>query len=335
MLKLRREGLADAKSSPELRRQGRDALGESLQEVAQFYASQSNYREAEKLYTEAINLHRGSDGDDIDDTSEDSVSHDMKLADLYGELGEIYTGQQDEEKAALAFRLVNLYQSIGRGARDATAKLLEIGDIYEKLGRFNWAAATYQRVLGGSGTDNATRATAFMKLAAVNYRHLKNWNQAESLYRQALRLAEAPGGSPDMRARVMWQLGVLYAEKSDAPAAAKLSEDWLSGALAYWEQRQNRREVYTVLADLAALYRKRKEADKLLAVDGRRVEVAATILARSRHPRQITLDAQKALNAAGFSAGPADGTAGPRTAAAFRSFQESKQLPATGQLDAA
>jgi tetratricopeptide (TPR) repeat protein len=320
----------------EIRKAGHDneALGEALQETAQFYASQNRYHEAEALYNEAINLHRGSD-DDLAEAHEKSDTHDMKLAELYGELGEIYAGNGEEEKATLAFRLVNLYQSLGRGGAGSTEKLLEIGDTYEKLGRPNWAAATYQRLLGGSGTNNATRTTALIKLAAVTYNNPINWAKAESLYRQALRLSEQPGGSPDLRARVMRQLGVLYVDKSDAPAAAKLSEDWLNGALAYWEQQQNQREIYGVLSDLAALYRREKQADKLLAVERREVEVGAAILARSRHPRQMLADAQEALNAAGFSAGAADGVAGPRALLALRKFQESKQLPATGQLDAA
>ena len=47
------------------------------------------------------------------------------------------------------------------------------------------------------------------------------------------------------------------------------------------------------------------------------------------------LEAQIALAREGFSSGPIDGVGGAQSAAALRAYQESRDLPATGALDAA
>ena len=53
-------------------------------------------------------------------------------------------------------------------------------------------------------------------------------------------------------------------------------------------------------------------------------------------PARLTLrDAQTRLNGMGYDAGPADGVAGRRTAAALRAFQRDHGLPDSGRLDEA
>ncbi|MSU72015.1 MAG: peptidoglycan-binding protein [Opitutus sp.] len=51
-------------------------------------------------------------------------------------------------------------------------------------------------------------------------------------------------------------------------------------------------------------------------------------------PVDSWLDAQVELARRGFSSGSIDGVAGPKTRAALRAFQASRNLPTTGELDA-
>lgn len=67
-----------------------------------------------------------------------------------------------------------------------------------------------------------------------------------------------------------------------------------------------------------------------LGVDGGAAP-SQTRAGASMSPRE----AQERLNALGYNVGTPDGSIGPRTAAAIRSFQSSKGLKVTGQLDAA
>lgn len=65
------------------------------------------------------------------------------------------------------------------------------------------------------------------------------------------------------------------------------------------------------------------------------VPAAEPVIEPSGPPAESCLDAQVELARRGFSSGSIDGVAGPKTRAALRAFQASRNLPVTGELDAA
>jgi len=72
-----------------------------------------------------------------------------------------------------------------------------------------------------------------------------------------------------------------------------------------------------------------------LQVDGAPSTAPARAAAAPAARTMSLLDAQRKLSQLGFDVGTPDGKAGPRTRNALRAFQASRQLPQTGQLDAA
>ncbi|HYC43941.1 MAG TPA: peptidoglycan-binding domain-containing protein [Burkholderiales bacterium] len=66
---------------------------------------------------------------------------------------------------------------------------------------------------------------------------------------------------------------------------------------------------------------------------GTQAQAGATESFRAGHNADVVRKVQEKLNAAGHDVGPVDGIAGPRTAQALRSYQQSKGLSATGRLD--
>jgi peptidoglycan hydrolase-like protein with peptidoglycan-binding domain len=69
----------------------------------------------------------------------------------------------------------------------------------------------------------------------------------------------------------------------------------------------------------------------------RAAERGNELVARRRHApgpsRRFVSEAQRTLQRLGYEPGPIDGVVGPRTRSALLSFQETKGLAATGQLD--
>ena len=102
---------------------------ETLKEVAQFYAMQNNYYEAQKYMIKAVELEEK----EILHGSEDRQLALRELADTYSELGEIFANQDDEISAEDAFQLSQALQNAELSKRRVNSLLRSASGSKEEI----------------------------------------------------------------------------------------------------------------------------------------------------------------------------------------------------------
>ncbi len=285
---------------------------DELKEVAQFYAIQNKYQQAEPYLLEAIAMQEPTFKD---------VSDSSELADSYSELGEVYSGQDDELKAKSYFQLARSLQNLalkqrqldrllklGSGDQQDAAKkrealkidrdLIELGDLFLKVGRLRPAETAYtQAQLQAIETENQTsQADAVMRLGYLYRFDLKEYQKASDRFVEAVALMKGgPQGGSKLLGEALTQLGDLYADElnrpEDAEALLKEALDFVS------RSSEPEQATYATLSALADLYRRQQRLPDLVSVSQRKLAVADELLKRNS-PNSV---AQKAWDAGAYA----------------------------------
>jgi energy-coupling factor transporter ATP-binding protein EcfA2 len=277
---------------------------ETLKEVAQFYAMQNNYYEAEKYMLQAVDLEEK----EILHGGEDRQLALRELADTYSELGEFYANldlavsaedafqlSQALQNAELSKRRVNSLlrsantskEEIAANRKENAAHLEKSADLFLKLNRVSAAESAYLLALGLRVLTNDQSVGAKEHLAAVliklgNYYryHRKNLNEAEKRYQTALTtLANLESGRLTIDGEALTQLGSLYAFDLKKPAEG---EKLLKEALTSFSTAPGA-EGATILAmrQLATLYLNQSRFREAVDVAQRKLAVAHALLKRT------------------------------------------------------
>ena len=215
---------------------------DTLKEMAQFYAVQNNYYEAQKYMEQAIDL------------EEKQVLHGgetgqlalRELADTYSEVGEIYSilGSEQDSKEAfqlsqalqnaeIAARRTMVLQKSGAASKDEITKrrkenaghLEQCADLLLKLNRTEAAEKVYLLALGlriltndFSAEGNENLAGVLVKLGNY-YRQRKNFPEAEKKYQEAVKaLSNSRSATSTLYGDALSHLGSLYAQDLKKPA---------------------------------------------------------------------------------------------------------------------
>jgi tetratricopeptide (TPR) repeat protein/energy-coupling factor transporter ATP-binding protein EcfA2 len=207
-------------------RPGDGTLG-ALKELAEFERGQGRYQDAARTYNELLDIQEGGAG------QEDGMH---SLADNYSDLGQVYSSLKDEERAEAMFQLADKLQQfllkskqiVGKGLALNDESLIfdidydNLGDAYQKAGRFAQAKDAYENALHIRQTEAArgkAQWQSFEKLANLYNEHLKDYDKAEEFYRRLIQEREFV---PDeYYTNALRQLGVLYATELDRPADAE------------------------------------------------------------------------------------------------------------------
>lgn len=274
----------------------------ALQEYARFYVLQSKFAEAELVYTDilAIQEEKGISDWDL-----------RELADSYGELGRIYAGQNKYEKAQYSFKLARLFQDYdietqiaertsailsegfgelpsGAARHDEQQKdLIEMAELYAKLGKYEQAGGFYGIFLFTTQLDEADPVVVKvkLKLAELVHHHLNEYEKAAEIYQSAIeQLEKNREGDPALLSDALQQLGNLYANQLNRPAEA---EALFKKALSLSDRGRNRFAGYEPLSMLADLYQRQKRDDDTEAALRRGHEIMSSI---ARVPAQAIRD---------------------------------------------
>jgi hypothetical protein len=227
---------------------------DTLKEMAQFYAVQNNYYEAQKYMVQAVDMEEK----EILNGRETGQLALRELADTYSEVGEIYSmlGSEDDSKEAFqlsqalqnaeiaARRIMVLQKSGNASAAEITAKRKEnaahlerCADLLLRLNRVEAAERVYLLALGLRMITHDISAEGNERLAGVlvklgnYYRHQrKNFPEAEKRYEAAVTaLSNARLATSTLYADAMTHLGSLYGQELKKPAEG---ERLLKAALA-------------------------------------------------------------------------------------------------------
>ncbi len=237
------------------------------------------------------------------------------LANTYSDLGEIYVGLGDELKAKTAFRLARVIQDFSLKQRQAQRMLvsgestsgdkfkalridrdlLEMGDLFVRLGRFGPAETAYRHALEAAEDDPNFEAEIMLKTGHLYRIHLKNYDKAAEAYRAAVGTLSNERGSPLLLGEAMTQLGGLFAiELHRYDDAVKLFDDALKELS---ELPGSERARYSTLDALAGVYRIQQKTPEVVAASRRKLAVAREMLARNS-PNSV---AQKAWDADAYA----------------------------------
>ena len=280
---------------------------ETLKEVAQFYAVQNNYAEAEKYMLQAIDLQEK----EILYGGEERQLALRELADTYSDLGEIYSNENEDLQANYAFQLSQALQNaelskrrvntlqrsttaskeeIAAKRRENAAHLERCGDLFLKLHRVSAAENAYLLALGLRLLTNDHSADATDHVAAVqiklgNYyrQNRKNFNEAEKRYQAALTtLQNARSMRSTIAGQALTQLGSLYATDLKKPAEG---EKLLKDALASFSSMPDAEAASCLaLGELANLYLNQSRFSEAVEATRRKLTLAHSLL-RTTSPK--------------------------------------------------
>ncbi|MBC7928966.1 MAG: tetratricopeptide repeat protein [Rubrivivax sp.] len=297
-------------------RKNENEIADALKEIAQFYAAQNKWREAEALYSELLSVQ------ERDFTSDKFANVDFRaLADSYSDLGEIYSGLGDEPKVKSIFQLASALQGFALKLRRAQrmeatgdpgndAKLEEsfaglkmdeslkrLGDLFVNVGRYRPAEIAYKQALALQVASKKSPAEIYMKLGSLYRFHLKEYDKALVNYRGAKAvLSSNQQGSSALLGKALTQIGELYAEELKNPAEARAL---LMEALSYLGLLQDSEKAqYAALSALAGTYRRENITGEFVRVSRRKLSVAQKLLRRTS-PNTVE---QKAWNADAYGA---------------------------------
>jgi tetratricopeptide (TPR) repeat protein len=275
-------------------RKNDNELADALKEVAQFYAAQNKWKEAEGYYSKLLDIQESAFNKD---EFADVDFHD--LAETYGDLAEDYIGLNDEPKAKAVFQLARVIQDFALKRRQVERimaanpgeavspdklkglrmdrDLLEMADLFVRLGRFRPAETAYLQAIQFAGNDPNSEAEVMLKLGHLYRLHLKDFHKAAEAYRAAVGTLSNEGASPLLLGQALRQLGGLFAgELNRLDIAAKLFNDALQELSA---SPGSERAKYSTLNGLAEVYRKQNKPAEVVAVNRRKLAVAREMLA--------------------------------------------------------
>jgi tetratricopeptide (TPR) repeat protein len=276
---------------------------ETLKEVAQFYAMQNNYYEAQKYMLQAAELEEK----EILRGGEERQLALRELAETYSELGEIYANQDLEVPAEDAFHLSQALQNAelskrrvnvllrtpGSSKEEITAKrkenaahLEKCADLFLKLNRIAAAESAYLLALGLRVLTNDQSLEAREHMAAIQiklgnfYRYSrKNFAEAEKRYQAALTaLSNVHASQTTLDGEALTQLGSLYAFDLKKPAEGeKLLKDALTSVM---DARDSEGVTIRALTQLAVLYLNQSRFKETVDIARRRLDVTHALLKR-------------------------------------------------------
>jgi conflict system STAND superfamily ATPase/tetratricopeptide repeat protein len=277
---------------------------ETLKEMAQFYAVQNNYKEAEKYMVQAVDLEekailRGGEGRQL---------ALRELADTYSEVGEIYSMLDAEQDSKDAFQLSQALQNaelsarrtmllqksgtaskeeIARRRKENAAHLEECADLLLQLNRKSAAENVYLLALGlriltndQSAEGNETQAAVLVKLGDF-YRYSRgNFSEAEKRYQAAVSaLSNLRSPQSTLYGEALSQLGGLYANELKRPDEG---ERLLKDALGYLSiVPMSEKSTTIALGELASVYSRQSRHAEALEINQRKLSVASALLART------------------------------------------------------
>ena len=277
---------------------------ETLKEMAQFYAVQNNYYEAEKYMLQALDLQEK----EILHGGETGQLALRELADTYSEVGEIYSmlgSEQDSEEAfALSKALQNAEISARRtmvlqksgtsskeeitGRRKENAgHLEECADLLLKLNRIQAAENVYLLALGlqiitndNSAEGNENLAGVLVKLGNYYRYHRKNFAEAEKRYRAAIAaLSNSRSPKSTLYGDALTFLGSLYAQELKKPAEGeRLLQEALTN-LSTVPMSEN--STTGTLEELGQLYSIQSRFKEAVEASKRKLIVANALMART------------------------------------------------------
>jgi energy-coupling factor transporter ATP-binding protein EcfA2 len=285
-------------------KQGQGDGLDTLKEMAQFYAVQNNYYEAQKYMVQAVDL------------QEKQVLHGgetgqlalRELADTYSEVGEIYSmlGAEDDSKEAfqlsqalqnaeIAARRTMVLQKSGTASkeeitgrrRENAGHLEQCADLLLKLNRIEAAENVYLLALGLRIITNDNSAEGNEKLAGVlvklgnYYRYQrKNFAEADKRYQAAITaLSNFRSPQSTLYADALTHLGSLYAQELKKPAEGeRLLKEALTN-LATVPMSEN--STTGTLEELGQLYSIQSRFNEAVEASKRKLSVANALMART------------------------------------------------------
>jgi len=276
---------------------------DTLKEMAQFYAVQNNYAEAEKYMVQAVDLQEKQ----IFRGGEEGQLALRELADTYGEVGEIYSVLGEEQASTDAFQLSQALQNaeiskrrtlslqksaatnkdeIVRKRRENAAHLEKCADLLLKLNRTFAAERVYLLALGLRILTNDHTPEASEKLAADLvklgdfYRDRSNFTEAQKRYQEAVTaLSNSRSPQSTLYGEAMTRLASLYAKQLNN---ANEAEMLLRHALDYLGTVPRSEKATTETLDqLAAVYVLKTKYDEAVEASRRKISVANALMART------------------------------------------------------
>ncbi len=176
-----------------------------------------NYKEAEKLYLEALIIRKNILGESNIDYSKTLNN----LGILYKEMGD-YKAAERLYKQALEIRK----KALGENHTEYASSLNNLGVLYKIMGDYKDAELLYKQALEikkkALGENHTEYASSLINIGIL-YKEMGDYKVAEQLYKQALEIKKKVIGEnhPDY-ARVLNNLGLLYKEMGDYKAAEPL-----------------------------------------------------------------------------------------------------------------
>ncbi len=290
----------------------REAQGnefDTLKEIAQFYAMQNNFQQAELYLMRAVDIQEKA----LFRINEERQLGLSELAETYSNLGEVYSNTGDELKAKHSFQLSQELQNaelsrryvlaiqrspalvatnrqeLTRKTKDNATHLEQSADLLVKLDRYAAAEHLYLLAIGGRMiTSDQTLeaheklAMVFLKLGDLYRLHLNKHDEAVKRYRAAaetLAKASGAGGGYQLYGEAYTQLGSLYAnEMNQAAEGEKVLREALD-ALA--KSPGSEKATWRTLGALEAMYLRQSKFPEALDVSKRKLTVAHALLQRT------------------------------------------------------
>lgn len=293
----------------------REAQGgefDTLKELAQFYAMQNNFQQAQSYLLRAIELQEKA----LFRISEEKQLGLSELAETYSDLGEVYSSIGVEQKAKHAFQLAQELQNselsrryvlaiqrspalaaanrteLTRRMKENASHLEQCADLLVKLERYSAAEHIYLLAIAGRMITNEQSPEAHEKLAMVFlklgdlYRlHLNKNDEAVKRYRAAAEtLAKSAssgssGGGYQLYGEAYTQLGSLYANEMKQAAEG---ERVLREALEVLSKSPgSEKATWRTLSALEAMYLRQSKFPEALDVSKQKLTVAHALLKRT------------------------------------------------------
>ncbi|HEU4713309.1 MAG TPA: tetratricopeptide repeat protein [Pyrinomonadaceae bacterium] len=284
---------------------------DAFKEMAQFYAVQNNYEEAEKYLLRAIDIQEKM----LFHINEERQLGLSELAETYGDLGEVFSNTDREQKSKHAFQLAQELQNaelsrryvlaiqrtpslatanrteLTRRMKDNASHLEQSADLLVKLDRFAAAEHLYLLAIAGRmiTNDHTTvaqekLAMAFLKLGDLYRLHLNKHDEAVKRYRAAAETLSksANVASPEVSSlygEANSQLGSLYANEMNNAAEG---ERVLREALEILSKSpSSEKATWRTLSALEAMYLRQSKFREALEMSKQKLTVMRAFLKRT------------------------------------------------------
>jgi len=277
---------------------------DTMKEMAQFYAVQNNYYEAEKYMLQAVELQEK----EILHGGETGQLALRALADTYSEVGEIYSmlgSEQDSEEAfalskalqnaEIAARRTMVLQKSGTASKEEITgrrkenadHLEECADLLLKLNRTQAAENVYLLALGlriitndSSAEGNESLAGVLVKLGNYYRYKRKNFGEAEKRYLAAVAaLSNSRSVTSTLYGDALTHLGSLYAQDLKKPAEGERLLNQALASLATVPMSEN--STTGTLEELGQLYSIQGRFKEAVEASKRKLSVANALMART------------------------------------------------------